>query len=194
MLLGWPTPLLVAQILWIHLICDGPADIMLGFEPKEDGIMAEKPKALHEPILTRLALTLIVIISVSSALAALFLFGYYYITQDDVLVGRSLAFASFAVNSMVYIFAYRSLRHPIWRTPSPLQNIPLLVSVLFGLLLAIGVFFVPALRDLLDITPLTIAQWGIVLAIAVALLIIVEAGKWISMSGRIRRDESRHAE
>ena len=34
MMLGWPAPLLVAQILWIHLICDGPADIMLGFEPK----------------------------------------------------------------------------------------------------------------------------------------------------------------
>jgi Ca2+-transporting ATPase len=190
MLLGWPTPLLVAQILWIHLICDGPADIMLGFEPKEDGIMAEKPKALNEPILTRLALMLIITISVSSALAALFLFGYYSMIQGDVLVGRSLVFASFAVNSMVYIFAYRSLRRPIWRTPSPLQNVPLVVSVLFGLLLAVGVFFVPSLRNLLEITPLTIGQWGIVFAIAVALLIIVEAGKWISMSRQTQQGES----
>ena len=39
MLLGWPAPLLVAQILWIHLICDGPSDIVLGFEPQENGIM-----------------------------------------------------------------------------------------------------------------------------------------------------------
>ena len=31
MILGWPAPLLVAQILWIHLICDGPSDIVLGF-------------------------------------------------------------------------------------------------------------------------------------------------------------------
>jgi Ca2+-transporting ATPase len=31
MLLGWPAPLAVAQILWIHLICDGPSDIVLGF-------------------------------------------------------------------------------------------------------------------------------------------------------------------
>ncbi len=34
MILGWPAPLIVAQILWIHLICDGPSDIVLGFEPK----------------------------------------------------------------------------------------------------------------------------------------------------------------
>ena len=186
MLLGWPTPLLVAQILWIHLICDGPADIMLGFEPKENGIMAEKPKALKEPILTRLALALIVIISVSSALAALVLFGYYSITQGDVLVGRSVAFASFSVNSMVYIFAYRSLRRPIWRTASPLQNIPLLFSVMFGLLLGIGVFFVPALCNLLEITPLTGQQWNIVFAIAMAQLMIVEVGKWISTSSAVR--------
>src|SRR3989339_552354 len=30
-----PFPLTVVQILWINLICDGPPDFMLGFEPKE---------------------------------------------------------------------------------------------------------------------------------------------------------------
>ena len=44
MMLGWPPPLAVAQILWIHLICDGPLDIVLSFEPKEAGIMGEKPR------------------------------------------------------------------------------------------------------------------------------------------------------
>ena len=43
MLLGWPAPLLVAQILWIHLICDGPSDIVLGFEPKERGSWKSRP-------------------------------------------------------------------------------------------------------------------------------------------------------
>ena len=64
MLLGWPAPLAVAQILWIHLICDGPSDIVLGFEPKEAGIMDEKPKPLQEPILNRLGLSLIGVISI----------------------------------------------------------------------------------------------------------------------------------
>ena len=61
--LGWPAPLAVAQILWIHLICDGPSDIVLGFEPKEAGIMDEKPKRRDEPILNRLSLSLIGIIA-----------------------------------------------------------------------------------------------------------------------------------
>ena len=78
MLLGWPAPLMVAQILWIHLICDGPSDIVLGFEPKEPGIMDEKPKSLKEPILNHLGLSLIGVISVSSAVAVLFLFHHLY--------------------------------------------------------------------------------------------------------------------
>ncbi len=68
MMLRWPAPLIVAQILWIHLICDGPSDIVLGFEPKEDGIMDEKPRSFKEPILNHLGLSLIGMISVSSAI------------------------------------------------------------------------------------------------------------------------------
>ena len=67
----------LAQILWIHLICDGPSDIVLGFEPKENGIMDEKPKSVKEPILTRLGLLLIAIISIGSATMALILFGHF---------------------------------------------------------------------------------------------------------------------
>ena len=180
MLLYLPAPLTVAQILWINLICDGPADIMLGFEPKEDGIMDEKPKSIHEPILTRLGLALIGVISIASAAAALFLFNYYYAEHNNLVEGRSFAFALFAVNSMIYIFAYRSLRRPIWRSGSPLQNMPLVLSVLGGLALAIGAFGVPPLRELLGLVPLSLAQWGAIFGIAFALLGVVEIGKVIS--------------
>ncbi len=54
MILRWPAPLILAQILWIHRIRDGPSDIVLGFEPKEQGIMEEPPKAKDAPILTNL--------------------------------------------------------------------------------------------------------------------------------------------
>ncbi len=81
MMFHWPAPLAVAQILWIHLICDGPSDIVLGFEPKEAGIMDEKPKSVKEPVLSTLGLTLIGVISVGSAIAALTLFGHFYLNS-----------------------------------------------------------------------------------------------------------------
>jgi len=180
MILGWPAPLVVAQILWIHLICDGPSDIVLGFEPKERGIMDEKPKSVKASILNHLGLSLIGIISVSSAIAALFLFNYFFAMNGNPLEGRSVVFASFAVNSMVYIFAYRSMRQPLFRMNKLSTNKPLVWAVLGGLLMAVIPFLIPGLRDLLEITPLTIIEWVLVAGIALCLLIIVEIGKWLS--------------
>ena len=179
MMFHWPAPLAVAQILWIHLICDGPSDIVLGFEPKEAGIMDEKPKSVKEPVLAPLGLTLIGVISVGSAIAALTLFGHFYLTHNNAVEGRSLVFASFAVNSMIYIFAYRSMRLPLFRASPLSQNKPLVAAVLAGLLMVVIAFAIAPLRKLLGIVPLSLLQWGLIAAIAVGMLIIVEIGKWV---------------
>jgi len=180
MLLGWPAPLLVAQILWIHLICDGPSDIVLGFEPKEDGIMEEPPKPLTEPILNRLGLSLIAIISIASSVVGLAFFGHYYLQHQDLTVGRSFVFASFAINSMIYIFAYRSLRRPIIRTAPLSANKPLVWTVAGGVGVALLPFIIPGLRKVLSVVPLTVGQSLLVAGVAVGLLMVVEIGKWIT--------------
>jgi Ca2+-transporting ATPase len=185
MLLGWPAPLLVAQILWIHLICDGPSDIVLGFEPKESGIMQEPPRSLREPILDRLGLSLIGLISTVSAVVGLTLFGHYLQVHHDPMEGRSIAFASFAINSMVYIFAYRSMRRSIFRSGPLKANKPLIYAVVGGLLVAVLAFLVPNLRRVLGIVPLHVGDWLLVAGVSLSLLAVVEIGKGIS-SGRFR--------
>jgi Ca2+-transporting ATPase len=180
MLLGWPAPLLVAQILWIHLICDGPSDIVLGFEPKENGIMEEPPKPLTEPILNRLGLSLIAIISTVSAVVGLTLFGHYFLEHNDPIAGRSFTFASFAINSMIYIFAYRSLRRSLLHSAPLSANKPLIWAVVGGVAVALLAFLVPGLRQMLSVVPLQVEQWLLVAGVAVGLLTVVEIGKWIT--------------
>jgi Ca2+-transporting ATPase len=190
MMLHWPAPLAVAQILWIHLICDGPSDIVLGFEPEEEGIMDEKPKSIKEPVLAPLGLTLIGVISIGSAIAALALFGHYYLSHNDLAEGQSLVFASFAVNSMIYIFAYRSMRLPLFRMSPLSRNKPLIWAVAAGLLMVVIAFAFPGIRDLLGIVPLTLQQWSWIAAIAVSLLFAVEIGKWVR---QLIKRKMRHA-
>ncbi len=180
MMFRWPAPLAVAQILWIHLICDGPSDIVLGFEPQEPGIMNEKPKPLKEPILNTLGASLIGVISITSAAIALWLFSHYFHVHGNAIEGRSIVFASFAVNSMIYIFPYRSMRRSLFRMVPLSRNKPLIWAVLGGLLLAVGAFVFPAIRDLLGIVPLSLEQWGVVAGVAISLLVTVEIGKAIS--------------
>jgi Ca2+-transporting ATPase len=178
MMFRWPAPLMVAQILWIHLICDGPSDIVLGFEPKENGIMEEQPKSIKEPILTRLGLILIAIISVGSATMALILFGHYFMVHQNPVEGRSIVFASFAINSMIYIFAYRSMRKPLFKMTPLTSNQPLIWAVISGIAVALIAFLIPGLREVLVITQLTWDEWLTVAGIAIGLLLVVELGKW----------------
>ena len=187
MIMRWPAPLAVAQILWIHLICDGPADIVLGFEPGEKGIMSERPKSLNEPILSRLGLSLVGVISIGSTIAALSIFAYYFKIHGDPVEGRSLVFASFAVNSLVYIFGYRSMRQPLHRMNPLHRNKPLVWAVLGGLGLVALPFLVPGLRTALGIVPLNLGQWLLIGGVASALLLAVEIGKAISNRRRAKR-------
>ncbi len=188
MMFRWPPPLAVAQILWIHLICDGPSDIVLGFEPVEEGIMKEKPKSLKEPVLTGLGMSLIGVISVASSVFALSLFGYFFNIHGDPIEGRSIVFASFAVNSMIYIFAYRSMRRPVYRSGPLSRNKPLVWAVLGGLIMVAIAFLIPGIRSLLGIVPLTLGEWALVAGVAVFLLATVEVGKAVSNWVQRRRN------
>ena len=185
MIFGWPAPLAVAQILWIHLICDGPSDIVLGFEPKEANLMEEGPNLLKAPILTPLASSLIVVISIVSSIFALAMFGYWYYI-GDLAKGQSIVFASLAINSMVYIFAYRNMRLPIYKMNSLASNKYLIWAVAAGILTVLVAFWVPALRNLLGIVPLGIVEWLWVIGVACILLLIVEIAKIIANRLKIK--------
>jgi Ca2+-transporting ATPase len=191
MMFRWPAPLAVAQILWIHLICDGPSDIVLGFEPVEEGIMKEKPKSLKEPVLTGLGMALIGVISVSSTILALTLFEHFFHMHNNPLEGRSIVFASFGLNSMIYIFAYRSMRRPMYRSGPLSRNKPLIWAVLGGVAMVAIAFLIPGLRTLLGIVPLSLGEWGLVAGIAVFLLMTVEVGKAISLWVQRKRNAGR---
>ncbi|HOG47118.1 MAG TPA: cation-transporting P-type ATPase [Anaerolineae bacterium] len=186
-LLGFPPLLTVVQILWIHLIADGPPDIVLGFERQEPGIMEEKPKPLSEPVLPPLGLGLAVAISVVSAAFALVLFANLYLLQGNLVLGQSLAFAIFAIDAMIYIFGYRSLRCSLGRVGAIGRNMPLVGAVVLGLALAIGAVVVPPLRRGLGLASLSVLQWALILAFSFALLGLVEAAKYIDARLRARR-------
>lgn len=141
--------------------------------------MDEKPKSVKEPVLNNLGLTLIGVISIGSAIMALILFGHYYHIHHNPVEGQSMVFASFAVNSMIYIFAYRSMRLSIFRTGPLSRNKPLLWAVAAGLLMVAIAFYVPPIRQLLGLVLLTPIQWLQIFAIAFGLLVAVEIGKWI---------------
>jgi Ca2+-transporting ATPase len=155
-------------------------DIVLSFEPKEEGIMDEMPRPLKAPILTHLGASLIGVISVTSSIFALTLFGHFYHLHNNPVEGQSIVFASFAINSIIYIFAYRSMHQPLYRMNKLTANKPLIWAVVAGFLTIAIAFLIPGLRNLLGIVPLSLQEWLWVFGIAFVLLVLVEIAKAIS--------------
>ena len=91
-----------------------------------------------------------------------------------------MVFASFAINSMIYIFAYRSMRRPIWQMVALRENKALVWTILAGLATALIAFLIPGLREILGIVPLSLAEWGVIAGVALFLLSIVEVAKIVA--------------
>ena len=191
MILGWrESPLTVPQILWIHLICDGPSDIVLGFERGEKGIMDEKPKSLRESILDSWGKTLILAISVISAVSSLILFWSFWQIYGDIASGRTIVFTVLAVQELIYIFAYRNLRHSLFRSGSFFTNKPLLITVAFGLFQQLLALYVPFLNNILGVVPLHFNDWVLVLSVGFGMLFIVETVKYVMRHAKKKEEVS----
>jgi P-type Ca2+ transporter type 2C len=179
LILGWPFPLTIIQILWLHLLCDGPEDFILGFEPKEKETMLDGPKKMQEPLLDRLGIFIILTVSTLSGVISLAFFGYFGLIQKNLALGQTMAFMSLAFSSVIYIFSCRTLRKPFWRYENFWANKGLFAVVGFSLFLAIIITYFPPTQKLLNLVPLKLSQWGLLLAKAFLLVLIIELAKTI---------------
>jgi len=179
-ILGWPLPLTIAQILWIHLICDGPSDIALGFERAEKGIMNEPPKKVTESVLDRSSKFLVVAISFSSAIMCLLLFQYFWQVRGAVILGQTVVFTVLGTQEMIYIFSYRSLRTSVFRSGHFFANKVLLATVALGLGQQLLALYVPFFNQVLGVVPLDLFDWALVLGVSFAMMGIVEVVKSVA--------------
>lgn len=179
MILGWEAPLTVAQILWIHLICDGPSDIVLGFERGEKGLMEEKPKSPKEGILASWGKVLIIAISLMSSISSLTLFWYFWQVRGDLASARTIVFTVLAVQELIYIFSYRNLRRSVFTSGNFFSNKPLFGTVALGFAQQILVLYIPFLNGVLGVVPLHLADWALVFAVAFGMMGVVEVVKYV---------------
>ena len=179
--MGWPFPLTVVQILWMHILCDGPEDFILGFEPREKETMLEGPKRMNEPILGGLSMFLIFTISILSGVFSLVFFWYFGIYQGNFALGQTMAFMSLAFSSVIYIFSCRTLRKPFWEYENFWSKKWLFAVVAFSLSLAVLITYFAPTQKLLSLAPLGPLHWCLLLAKGIILVLIIEIAKAVAL-------------
>ena len=178
LLLGWPLPILAAQILWVNLIEDGLPNVALAFESKEKDLMKQKPQGQEVPLLTKEMKVLIFIIGLLTDLFLLGLF-FYLLNYSGYTIPhiRSVIFAGLTIDSLFYVFSCKSLKRNLWHI-NPFSNKFLITAWLFGFLMLIAALYLSPLQNLLKTVPLTFFDWQIVLGLGLINIALIEGTKW----------------
>ena len=176
LLLGWPLVLFPAQILWINLVTDGLPHLALTQEPEEEEIMSEPPKKRDDPILDFEHRFLIVFISVITAISTLGLFWVVLKTTNDIDKARTIAFATLGIDSLLYVFSVRSVRHSIFET-NQFKNKWLIAAVLGGFIIQVIGIYMPFFQNVLRTVSLSIKEWFIIISVCLWVIGLIEIVK-----------------
>ncbi len=176
LILGYPLPMLAAQILWVNLVDDTFPALAMGVEPEEKEIMNKKPEGLVSTVLDKEMKVLIGIISLVSGIFCLIVFAYFNNKTNDLVLARSITFVLLGMITLFYVFSVRSLRHPIWKK-NLFRNKFLILAVLVSAGLQAAAVYVPFLQRVLRTTPLSLYHWIFIIIVCLIIMIIIEITK-----------------
>ena len=176
MAMGFPLPLLPAQILWINLVEDGFPDIALTTEQETKGVMDEKPRNPKEPILNRPLKLWMTAIFLITGLAAFLSFFFLWKLTGDLHKTRTIVFALMCLDSLVFAFSVRSFKRTIFRKDI-FSNRYLVGAVIIAAVLLVGAVYLPPLQKLLATQPLGIMEWLIIFSISTIEILLIEYSK-----------------
>ena len=174
LVLGFKSPLLAIQLLWVNLVTDSFPAIALGLEPQEKGIMDRKPidskKGIFADGLWGKIITEGIMIGMLTLIA--FSIGNKYFGID---VARTMAFVSIGILELVHSFNIKSEQSILKK--DLFKNKFLMGSFILGVVVQLIVVIIPQLAEIFKLVPLTQTQWLIVLIISILPVPIVELQK-----------------
>ena len=177
LILGFKSPLLAIQLLWVNLVTDSLPAIALGLEPPEKDIMKRKPVNSKKGIFADGLWGKIVVEGTMIGMLSLMAFSIgnkYY----GLEAGRTMAFVSLGVLELVHSFNIKSEKS-IFKTKI-LENKFLIGSFILGIFLQTIVVIVPTLAVIFKLVPLTKVQWLITTVISILPIPIIEMQKKIN--------------
>ena len=180
--------LLPLQLLWLNLITDGLPALALGVDPAEPGVMARRPRKLHESILTgRVQLGILGQgVVMTAACLSLFYLVAPRLPGTNPGVERTMLFCALVLTQLLHAFDFRSATATVWR-PSSLRNRWLVLGTVGSLALQGLVVYWPAAQAVFRTAPLSAVHWLAVAGTAVAAVAVMDAAKLLRVAVKAGR-------
>lgn len=154
-------PLSAVQILWINLASDGLPAVALGMDPIDPRSMKHSPRKPSDPIISRKKAIHLLLISFVIALGTLT--ACYFGMHQSGEMAQTMAFTALVVLELV---AVQIIRSPY--NLSILSNPLIIGAVGLSFLMQLFIIYTPFLQHVFNTVPLGVREWGVILAIAIA--------------------------
>ena len=177
LILGFKSPLLAIQLLWINLVTDSFPAIAIGLEPPEKEIMSRKPIDSRKGIFTDGLWNKIIVEGIMLGMLTLVAFsiGNKYYSLE---VGRTMAFVALGALELVHSFNIKS-DESIFKV-GIFENKFLIGSFILGIFIQTIVVLVPTFANIFNLVALNNTQWLIVAVISLLPIPIMELQKKIN--------------
>jgi len=172
--LGYPLPILAAQIIWLNLVTDGFLDVSLAMEPKEQGLLRgnfEKPKKY---LVDRLMEQRMILMALPMAIGTLFLFKGYY--ETDITKAWTISLTLLAVFQWFNAWNCRSEDKSIFQM-NPFSNKFLVGATAIVISLQMLAIYNPLMQKFLRTTALDLSDWLMIIPIATSIIFVEEIRK-----------------
>ncbi|NIQ01084.1 MAG: HAD-IC family P-type ATPase [Nitrospinaceae bacterium] len=177
MALGMPLPLLPAQLLWLNLVTNGIQDVALAFEPGEGDVLKRKPRPPREPIFNRLMIERTVVAALVIGSVG---FGFF---SWALQAGWSEGSARNGLLLLMVLFENIHLANCRSETKSAFRlslftSPILLLGVSTAFLIHVATLYLPLGHLVLGTQPVDFSTWGLLIALASTVLVVMEIHKW----------------
>ncbi|MDO8513943.1 MAG: HAD-IC family P-type ATPase [bacterium] len=175
LLLGYPLPVLAAQIIWLNFVTDGFLDVALAMEPKEEGLLSGKFERPNKYIVDSLMARRMILMALPMMLGTLFLFQGYF--ENDIAKAWTISLTTLAVFQWFNAWNCRSERKSIFQMDF-LSNKWLLGATTVVIILQMLAVYNPLLQSILRTVPLTISEWMMIIPVAASIVVVEEVRKF----------------
>ena len=176
-LFGMTLPLEPVQVLWINMVTAVTLSLALAYEKAEPGIMDRAPRDPRASVVDLAYGWRIVVVSVLIGGAALLVFTTTYDAGLSLDEARTAAVTMLALGQLAYLFNSRYLDRSSL-TPAVLRgNRAVWIASAAMVVSQIAFVYLPFMNTWFGSAPIGLDIWGYTAALAVAVFLLVEAGK-----------------
>ncbi|HSK12220.1 MAG TPA: HAD-IC family P-type ATPase [Phnomibacter sp.] len=184
---GLPLPFVAAQLLWLNIVTNGIQDKALAFEKGDPLAMKRPPRRPNEPIFDKPMIRQLFLSAAVMAGAAIGL--WYYLMQQAGIQGlEGEAYDKYILHARTQVMMLmvllqnfhtincRSETRSLFTIPFG-SNWFLWIGILLAQGIHIAASYTPGLSTVLYIEPITLKEWGVLLAMASSILVVMEVYK-----------------